>query len=108
MKKYLLLATLLAILMPSHAQTVKDVAEGLIPQIKNVAPVMYIISYLAGVTFGIKGALKLKEASESRGQVKITGAIIYVIAAALFLALPTFINTGVEFMGFDTGGQFKY
>ena len=108
MKKYLLLLPLIMLTMPSHAQTVADVADGLIPQVKNIAPVIEIISYLCGVSFGIKAALKFKESNESRGQVKITAAIIFAIAAALFLALPTFVNTGIEFMGFDTAGQFKY
>jgi hypothetical protein len=108
MKKYLLLLPLLMLAIPSYAQTVADVADGMIPQIKNIAPVIEIVSYLCGIVCGIKAALKFKESNESRGQVKISAAIIFAVAAALFLALPTFVNTGIEFMGFDTAGQFKY
>lgn len=108
MKKYLLLISMLLVAMPGHTQTVADIADGLIPQLKNVIPIVYIISYLAGIVFGIKGALKLKESNESKGQVKLSSAIIYFIAAALFLGLPTFVNTGIEFVGLDTANQFKY
>ena len=108
MKKYLLFLPLLALAVPSHAQTVADVANGLIPQVTSVAPVIYIVSYLCGVGFGIKAALKFKEVNESKGQVKLSAAIIFLIASALFLSLPTLVNSGIEFMGFDTAGQFKY
>ena len=108
MNKKLLFLSLLIFAMPSHAQTVADVANGLIPQVTSVAPVIYIVSYLCGVGFGIKAALKFKEVNESKGQVKLSAAIIFLIASALFLALPTLVNSGIEFMGFDTAGQFKY
>ena len=108
MKKLILILPLYIFFSSANAQTVADVANGLIPQISEIPDVIAIVSYLAGVVCMIKAALKLKEANESRGQVKISGAIIFAIAAALFLALPTFVNTGIEFMGFDTGGQSKY
>lgn len=108
MKKQLLLIPLLTLAIPSYAQTVADVADAMIPQISNITPVIGIISYLCGIGFGIKAALKLKEVNESKGQVKLSAAIILVVAAALFLALPTFVNTGIEFMGFNTADQFKY
>ena len=108
MKKCWLLIFLFLVFIPAHSQTVATIADGLIPQIKNVIPVVYILSYIAGLVFGIKGALKLKESNESKGQVKLSSAIIYFIAAAMFLGLPTLVNTGVEFIGFDTQSQFKY
>lgn len=96
----------------AQAETVADIANGLIPQFGNgVAPLLESLSYIFGICLGIKGVLKLKEHNETKGQqVKIHTPIILLVAAAMFLSLPKLIDTGISTFGFDKGGQqtFKF
>jgi uncharacterized membrane protein (UPF0136 family) len=107
----IILGGLIQVAYAQEATTLADVANALIPEIHSVAPVLAALSYVAGIMSGIKGALKLKEYNESKGQqVKLTVPIVLIVASAMFLALPTLINTGISTLGFDKGGQqtFKY
>ena len=110
-KKIVLLCFLISGLNIANATTVADVANGLVPQLGNgVAPMLEALSYIFGIVLGIKGVLKLKEVNETRGQTKIHTAIVFLIAAALFLSLPKLIDVGIGTFGFDQGGQstFKF
>jgi hypothetical protein len=108
---FIVLGGLLQVAYAQEATTLADVANALIPEIHSVAPVLAALSYVAGIRSGIKSALKFKEYNETKGQqVKLTVPVVLFVASALFLALPTVINTGITTLGFDKGGQqtFKY
>ncbi len=105
-----LLIILNAIMFQAQAQTIADVANGLIPQVKSYLSVLEIVAYLGGIVFGIKSALTLKEVNESKGQVKFSKAIFYFICAGLLIGLPTFITTGIDSLGYNQAAQqpFRY
>ena len=69
--------------------TVKD-------QLPEVVDVLAIVAYIAGVGFGIKAALKLKESNETKGQVPLSQPITLVIVAGVLLALPTMLKVATE------------
>ena len=86
------------------AQDLNAVTTQLTGQMPGVTNVLSAISYIAGVGFGIKGALKLKEHNESKGQVPISGPITLFIVAAILLALPTMLTTAKGTL-FGTGSS---
>ena len=62
----------------------------------GVADLLSAVSYIGGVGFGIKAALKLKEHNESKGQTPLSQPITMGIVAALLIALPTFLKTATD------------
>ena len=96
----------------SYAQgtcaTVDCIALALIPQTGAVINTVGGLSYIFGIVFGIKGAMKLKDYNESKGQqVKLAVPIVMIIAAACFLTLPSYMNMGIEALSLDTAGAKK-
>lgn len=107
MKKILLS---IFILLPSlvYAQTVAEVSDNVFSQLSGdggVLQMMEAFAYIMGVLLGVKGALKFKEHNESKGQVKISIPIVLCVASAIFLALPTAINVGYQFLGLNSYTQ---
>lgn len=107
--KYVLGAVIIA-LYSAHAMaatdaTVESIARSLIPQLKSVGGLMMIFSYVAGFGMGVMGILKLKEQSESKGQIKLMAPVILLVCAALLVVLPTVIDMGIVTIGFNTSGQ---
>lgn len=87
---------------PVYAQGLKTVTTTLSDQMAGVVNVISAISYILGVALGVKAALKMKEASENKGQVPISIPIILAAVSFILLALPTFLKTGKEVF-FGTG-----
>ncbi len=82
---------------PAMAQTgLNKVTGELKGQMGGVADLLSAVSYIGGVGFGIKAALKLKEHNESKGQTPLSQPITMGIVAALLIALPTFLKTATE------------
>ena len=82
---------------PAMAQTgLNKVTTELRGQMGGVADLLSAVSYIGGVGFGIKAALKLKEHNESKGQTPLSQPITMGIVAALLIALPTFLKTATE------------
>ena len=82
---------------PAMAQTgLNKVTGELKTQMGGVADLLSAVSYIGGVGFGIKAALKLKEQNESKGQTPLSQPITMGIVAALLIALPTFLKTATE------------
>ena len=82
---------------PAMAQTgLNKVTGELKTQMGGVADLLSAVSYIGGVGFGIKAALKLKEHNESKGQTPLSQPITMGIVAALLIALPTFLKTATE------------
>lgn len=92
-----LTAVLMTVAMdPAMAQGINRVTSTVKDQMPGVVDVLSAIAYIAGVGFGIKAALKLKEHNESKGQVPLSQPITLGIVAALLLALPTFLSVAKE------------
>ena len=82
---------------PAMAQTgLNKVTTELRGQMGGVADLLSAVSYIGGVGFGIKAALKLKEHNETKGQTPLSQPITMGIVAALLIALPTFLKTATE------------
>ncbi len=94
----------------AQAQTIADVVNTLIPQVKSYLSVLEIVAYIGGIVFGMKCAFTLKEVNESKGQVKLSKALFYFVCAGLLIALPTFITTGIDSLGYNQAAQqpFRY
>lgn len=78
---------------PALAQGLNQVTGVVKSQMPGVAEVLSAVAYVAGVGFGIKAVLKLKEHNESKGQVPLSQPITLGIVAGLLLALPSFLQT---------------
>ena len=82
---------------PAMAQVgLNKITTNVKDQMPGIADVLSAVAYVAGVGFGIKSALKLKEHNESKGQVPLSQPITLAIVAALLLALPALLSTGKE------------
>jgi hypothetical protein len=88
----------------AQAQGVLTVTNGLLPQMGGIADLLSSLSYLAGIGFGIKAAMKLKEHNESKGQVSISAPITMAVVAALLIALPSLLSISAEAI-FGTGSS---
>lgn len=94
MKKTIILLLLLMANSVWAVPTVADIANNVTDQIDGLPNIFGAFSYIFGIILGIKGILKLKENNESKGQVKIGIPIAMLVASALFLGLPKFIQAG--------------
>ena len=81
---------------PVMAQGIKRVTDTVKGQLPEVADVLAIVSYIAGIGLGIKAALKLKESNESKGQVPLSTPITLAVVAGALLALPTLLTVATE------------
>jgi intracellular multiplication protein IcmD len=73
-------------------------------QLPGVADLISAASYLIGIGFGLKAALKLKEHNESKGQIPLSQPVTLAVVAALLLALPTLLSVSRNSV-FGTGSQ---
>lgn len=80
--------------------TVAQIADAInTGQLGGISDLMGSLSYVFGIAFGVKAAFKLKEHSDSKGQTKLHVPILFAIAAALFLALPSTLKVGLGTVG---------
>ncbi len=78
----------------------------------NVTDILSLVSYVAGVAFGIKAILKFKEHNETKGQVPISQPIVLFVVTALLLSLPSIlkltqeatVGTGTSNVSIQEGG----
>ena len=90
-------ALVLVAIDPAMAEDgLKKITKAATTQLPEVVDVLAIISYIAGVGFGIKAALKLKESNETKGQVPLSQPITLVIVSGVLLALPTMLKVATE------------
>ena len=89
-------ALMLVAVDPAIAQGLNRITNPVKAQLPAVADVLSIIAYIAGVAFGIKAALKLKESNESKGQTPLSQPITLAIVAGILLALPTMLSVATE------------
>lgn len=87
----------LATVEPAMAQVGLDkVTKNVTRQMPGIADVLSAVAYIAGIGFGIKAALKLKEHNETKGQVPLSQPMTLGIVAALLLALPSFLTVAKQ------------
>ena len=88
---------------PAMAQAGLDkITAPIKTQLPGVSDVLSAVAYVSGIGFGIKGALRLKEHNESKGQVPLSAPITLFIVAGMLLALPTMLSISTEAV-FGTG-----
>jgi len=90
---------LLLCLLPSlaFAQTIADVVAPLYGgSLKGIFDVLEGACYVAGIALAIKGVVKLKDMSESRGQIKLHNALIFIIGGALLVCMPALMSVGTK------------
>ncbi len=80
--------------------TVATIADNVVTEIDGIPDLFAAFSYVCGIILGIKALLKFKEHNESKGQVKLSTAILFFVAAGMFLGLPTILNIGYDTMGY--------
>lgn len=62
-------------------------------QMLSGADFLSAIAYIAGIAFGIKGVLKLKEWNDSKGrEATLTQALVPFVAAGILLGLPSMLR----------------
>lgn len=89
----------------AQAQDLAGVTSRLKTQIPGIADILSIVAYIAGIGFGIRGALKLKEYNESKGQqVPLSQPIVAFVVAGILLALPTMLSNSTSTI-FGSGSQ---
>lgn len=113
MKKFLKGAGMFALCMGSHlafaAQVGGDLAgitQGLAGpggELSNIPSLLSDVSYIAGIGFGIKAALSLKEHNETKGQVKLSTPITLAVVAAMLIGLPSLLSSSTTTI-FGAGG----
>lgn len=91
---FLMFVSILNVAFSGECATLDCSIEQFIPHMSAVQDVIGTIAYIVGIWFVYKAIIKFKENNESKGQVKITAAILYFIAGGLLLALPTVIKIG--------------
>lgn len=107
-KKAMILAAVATLLVaePAMAETAGEVADRLTGQFEGFAKLIFGAMFLVGIGLGGLAALKFKAHADNPQQNKLTTPIILALVAAMLIALPTFINTGLETLwsGAETGG----
>ena len=81
---------------PAMAQGLDRITAPIKNQMPGVSDVLSAVAYVSGIGFGIKGALKLKEHNESKGQTPLSAPITLFIVAGILLALPTMLSVATE------------
>lgn len=86
---------------PAAAQSFQQLYNNtLTDQLFSFADFMSALAYLAGIAFGIKAALKLKEWNESKGRdATLTQALIPLVIAGMLLGLPTVLSVAKGTVG---------
>ncbi|MGW8422412.1 hypothetical protein [Comamonas sp. HJ-2] len=81
------------------AQTIGDVAKSFTYGFSLFPAVLMAFCIVSGLVLCIKGILKLKAHSDTKGQVKLSEALLYVGAGTALLCIPAVLTVGKEVMG---------
>ncbi|MEG1136885.1 MAG: hypothetical protein RSD65_08860 [Anaerovoracaceae bacterium] len=89
-----------------NAQTIGDVAKSFTYSFSLFPAVLMAFCVVGGLVLCIRGILKLKAHSDTRGQVKLSEALLYVVCGTALLCIPAVLTIGKELMGVgDTKGK---
>ena len=81
------------------AQTIGDVAKSFTYAFSLFPALLMTFCVVAGLVMVVKGILKLKAHSDTRGQIKLSEAFLYIGAGTALLCFPALIAVGKEVMG---------
>jgi len=95
-----------AIATPANAATFDSLATSWMTSLGIGAKLIGVVAYVAAAGIGIAGVMKLKAASKNANDpnAKYSTGLIYLGAAALLVALPTLLGSGVDTI-FGTGAS---
>lgn len=95
-RKFLVAAVLLvgAALAPglAFAMNAGDAAENLRSQVSHAGDLVIALMYLCGIGMGGLAAMKFKAHNEDPRNTKITTPIVFALAAAMLVGLPSFLG----------------
>lgn len=83
----------------SNAQTIGDVAQSISWSISLLPTVFIAVCLVAGLVLNIKGILKLKAHSDTKGQVKLSEAFLFIAAGTALLSITAVVGIGKEVLG---------
>ena len=90
----------------NNAQTIGDVAKSFSWSLSLLPTVFVSFCLVAGLVLAVKGILKLKAHSDTKGQIKLSEAFLYVIAGTALLTIPAVVGIGKEVLGLgDTNAK---
>ncbi len=76
----------------SGSQNLSSVVGNVQTNILTLAPLLTIVSYLAGVGFAIAGIIKFKAHKDAPTQVALSIPIVYLAVGAALLFLPSILS----------------
>lgn len=88
----------------SGNQDLTAIAGTLYTNIKSLADLLTIISYIAGIAFAIAGVVQFKAHKDNPGQVPLSKPIVYLGVGAALLFLPSIITTAGATVFGSSGG----
>ena len=100
----------LAFAADSSVTDLTSLSDQTIGQIRSVATLIIVVSYVAGVGFMLAGIVQFKAHKDNPAQVPLSKPIVYLIVGACLLFLPTVITTaGTSIFGSDkkSGGAYQ-
>ena len=80
-------------------QTIGDVAKSFTYAFSLFPAVLMTFCVVAGLVLSIKGILKLKAHTDTKGQIKLSEAFLYIGAGTALLCFPAVLVVGKEVMG---------
>ena len=80
-------------------QTIGDVAKSFTYSFSLFPAVLMTFCVVGGLVLVIKGILKLKAHTDTKGQIKLSDALLYICAGTALLCFPAVLKIGKEVMG---------
>lgn len=86
------------------AQDLKGVVNNVQTNIETLAPLLTIISYIAGIAFCIAGIVQFKAHKDNPAQVPLSKPLVYIGVGAALLFLPSIMQTAGSTLFGGEGG----
>lgn len=82
-----------------QAITIGDVAKSFTYSFSLFPALLMTFCVVGGLVLVIKGILKLKAHTDSKGQIKLSEAFLFIFAGTALLCFPAVLQIGKEVMG---------
>jgi len=95
--KYILMACLLGAV--SHvfaAQDLTKIAGNVEGNVRSLASLLVVVSYIAGIGFALAGLLQFKAHKDNPAQVPLSKPMVYIGVGAALLFLPSILESAGE------------
>ena len=80
-------------------ETIGDVAKSFTYSFSLFPALLMAFCVVSGLVLVIKGILKLKAHTDTKGQIKLSDALLYICAGTAILCFPAVLQIGKEVMG---------